>query len=296
VVSLFVLVSSTVFIVSNFHRLETIRKSVGKQPHWSTDDMSFILEAPLSHDTNTMSHDRHSRHKILSELFGNEDEESELNRSFSCDKICQLWIDQQSDVDESTMDNVPISAKTSDVEAPLILNSNGMESPSVDSSDIESPSIFDSNDIDSPWMLESKERESVCILEATGERSPSITLQTANPPKTRTRSTGNTSGIPPMRKRSSCFSFKSSRKNSRFSQFSIEIPSAVLRERRRPSTLLGVLHDSKGPLELLSLYQFLSLGASADLTTINELRTIICGSHKNTEAVNYKMSYLREPH
>ena len=95
---------------------------------------------------------------------------------------------------------------------------------------------------------------------------------------------------PRTRKRSDCMS------ESRSRQFSVEVPPEVLMRRRRASTLLGPLHGYLHiPSEQLSCYQILSLGVSGHPVTNSHIRNLITHSHRNTESVNYKLSYLREP-
>lgn len=98
-----------------------------------------------------------------------------------------------------------------------------------------------------------------------------------------------------MRKRSGCVTVSSNGRQSRSSQFSIDIPDDVLSSRRRPSTLLGVLHASRGPIELLSCYQILSFGCSAELVSSYELRALVESAPRNTESINYQLSYTTEP-
>ena len=102
-----------------------------------------------------------------------------------------------------------------------------------------------------------------------------------------------TSPSVPMRKRSR--EIIANDRLSRSSQFSIDIPQCVLRDRRRPSTLLGVLHGASVPTRLLSCYQIMALACSASMHSKAGLREIITNSYRNTEAVNYQLSHLREP-
>ena len=108
------------------------------------------------------------------------------------------------------------------------------------------------------------------------------------------------------RSRSSCISITQistrklsvvtrSKRGSHISLCSIDIPPAVLTRRRRPSTLLNVLHASSAPTEHLACYQLLSLGCSAGIHGNPTLRAVITGDRRNTEGANYRLSYLREP-
>ena len=52
---------------------------------------------------------------------------------------------------------------------------------------------------------------------------------------------------------------------------------------------------SSSPLDLLSCYQFLTVGSSVELVSKPELRAILSDFSHNSEGQNYKLSYEREP-
>lgn len=166
--------------------------------------------------------------------------------------------------------------------------------------DLRDETNWEDRDWETRSSHNSLDSSSISTTESSNVATPtSVSPTVATPPTIATPTSAsptNTSPTVPMRKRSTEIMDRTNRKSRiKSSKFSIDIPPCVLRERRRPSTLLGVLHGASTPSGLLSCYQIMALGCSASMHSKPELRDIITNSHRNTEAVNYQLSHLREP-
>lgn len=77
------------------------------------------------------------------------------------------------------------------------------------------------------------------------------------------------------------------------------LPVQFFRKRRItadvPKLHVARVDHSSSPLDLLSCYQFLSVGGSVELVSRPELRAILSNFSHNSEGQNYKLSYEREP-
>ena len=77
------------------------------------------------------------------------------------------------------------------------------------------------------------------------------------------------------------------------------LPVQFFRKRRItadvPKLHVARVDHSSSPLDLLSCYQFLTVGGSVELVSRPELRTILSNFPHNSEGQNYKLSYEREP-
>ena len=77
------------------------------------------------------------------------------------------------------------------------------------------------------------------------------------------------------------------------------LPVQFSRKRRLtadvPKLHVARVDHSSSPLDLLSCYQFLTVGGSVELVSRPELRAILSDFSHNSEGQNYKLSYEREP-
>lgn len=77
------------------------------------------------------------------------------------------------------------------------------------------------------------------------------------------------------------------------------LPVQFFRKRRVtadvPKLHVARVDHSSSPLDLLSCYQFLTVGGSVELVSRPELRAILSNFFHNSEGQNYKLSYEREP-